>query len=183
MKNGRTIIEDQRFKLTIERLCRQLIESYDDFDNTYIVGIQTSGVVMAQRLHKTLSEILKNNKIQSGNLDITFYRDDFRLRQKPLKPSMTSIDDIEGKNVILVDDVLYTGRTIQAAMSALQDHGRPQKVELLALVDRRFNRHLPVQADYVGITVDAIDEAYVKVEWEEEEGADRVLLFGSKRAE
>jgi len=137
---------------------------------------------MANRIRLGLQDILKIKNIQSGNLDITFYRDDFRLREKPLQPSKTSIDfDLENKKVILVDDVLYTGRTIQAAMSALQDHGRPSQVEMLTLVDRRFNRHLPIRADYVGITVDSIDEAYVRVEWAEEMGTDKVLLFGSKR--
>jgi pyrimidine operon attenuation protein/uracil phosphoribosyltransferase len=182
MKNGRTILEKERFSLTLERLCHQLIEHYDNFEDTCLVGIQTSGVVMANRIRLGLQEILNIDHIQSGNLDITFYRDDFRLRAKPLHPSKTSIDfDLENKKVILVDDVLYTGRTIQAAMSALQDHGRPSQVEMLTLVDRRFNRHLPIRADYVGITVDSIDEAYVQVEWAEEKGTDKVLLFGSKR--
>ena len=84
------------------------------------------------------------------------------------------------KKVILVDDVLYTGRTIQAAMSALQHYGRPEKVELVAMVDRRFNRHLPIQSDYIGLTIDAIDEAYVKVEWEEQDGVDQIVLFPNK---
>lgn len=182
MKKGRTILEKERFSLTLERLCHQLIEHYDNFEDTCLVGIQTSGVVMADRIRKGLQDILKIENIQSGNLDITFYRDDFRLRDKLLHPSKTSIDfDLENKKVILIDDVLYTGRTIQAAMSALQDHGRPSQVEMLTLVDRRFNRHLPIRADYVGITVDSIDEAYVRVEWAEEKGTDKVLLFGSKR--
>jgi len=85
------------------------------------------------------------------------------------------------KKVILIDDVLYTGRTIQASLAALQDFGRPEKVELLTLVDRRFNRHLPIVSDYTGMTVDALDEAYVKVEWENLDGQDRILLFSAKR--
>ena len=87
---------------------------------------------------------------------------------------------MEDKKVLLVDDVLYTGRTIQAALTALQHYGRPEKVELVALVDRRFNRHLPIQSDYIGLTIDAIDEAYVKVEWEEQDGYDKIVLFPSK---
>ena len=87
---------------------------------------------------------------------------------------------VDGKNVILFDDVLYTGRTVQATLTALQHYGRPQKVELLALVDRRFNRHLPIRADYIGYAIDALDEAYVKVEWKELDGEDKILLYPEK---
>lgn len=182
MQKGRTILSKDRFRLTIDRLCHQLIEEYDTFENTCIIGIQPRGVYFSNRLHIRLSEILGSNDIEYGKLDISFYRDDFRVREKPLKTYSTEIDFlIENKKVILVDDVLYTGRTIQAAMSALQHYGRPGSVELVALVDRRFNRHLPVQADYVGYTVDALDEAYVKVEWAETDKQDRILIFPQKR--
>jgi pyrimidine operon attenuation protein/uracil phosphoribosyltransferase len=125
-----------------------------------------------------LLEITGVSAIQYGKLDITFYRDDFRHREKPLRANVTEMDFIvEDANVVLVDDVLYTGRTVQAALTALQHYGRPCKVELLALVDRRFNRDLPIKADYSGIRVDALDEAYVKVEWQQTEGEDRILIF------
>jgi pyrimidine operon attenuation protein/uracil phosphoribosyltransferase len=114
-------------------------------------------------------------------LDITFYRDDFRIRETPLAASTTNMDFlVDDRKVILIDDVLYTGRTIHAALTALQHYGRPKQVELIALVDRRFNRHLPIQSDYIGLTVDAVDEAYVKVEWKEIEGSDKILLFSNK---
>ena len=101
--------------------------------------------------------------------------------QGPLTPHPNEIDFIvTGKKVLLVDDVLYTGRTISAALSALQHYGRPDAVELLVLVDRRFNRHLPIQPDYFGIAVDAVDEAYVKVRWQEIHGEDEILLFDKK---
>ena len=118
-----------------------------------------------------------------GKLDITFYRDDFRTRVQPLEASVTQMDFlIDGYQVILVDDVLYTGRTINAALTALNHYGRPDKVELLALIDRRFNRHLPIQSDYVGLTVDSVDQAYVKVEWKgEQQAEDRVLLYAHKK--
>ena len=136
---------------------------------------------MANRINERLTTILGGTKIDYGKLDITFYRDDFRTREVPLKASSTELDFlVEGKDVILIDDVLYTGRTIQAGLSALQHYGRPREVKLLSLIDRRFNRHLPIQSDYIGLRVDAIDEAYVKVEWEEVEGMDRVLLFANK---
>ncbi|HAD12860.1 MAG TPA: bifunctional pyr operon transcriptional regulator/uracil phosphoribosyltransferase PyrR, partial [Saprospirales bacterium] len=124
---------------------------------------------------------LTGKKIEYGKLDITFYRDDFRMPSGPLAPHPNEIDFIVAdKRVLLVDDVLYTGRSITAALAALQHYGRPASVELLVLVDRRFNRHLPVQPDYYGITVDALDEAYVKVRWQETHGEDEILLFDKK---
>jgi pyrimidine operon attenuation protein/uracil phosphoribosyltransferase len=181
MQKGRVILDKERFGLTIERLCHQLIENYEDFSNTCIIGVQPRGVLLAKRIHERLKSILKKSSIQYGELDITFYRDDFRIREKPLAASTTNIDFlVENKKVILIDDVLYSGRTIHAALTALQHYGRPKKVELVALVDRRFNRHLPIQSDYVGLTVDAVDEAYVKVEWKEIDGSDKILLFSNK---
>ena len=182
MEKGRIILNPQRFKLTIDRLCHELIEEYSNFDNACIIGIQQHGVWLADHLHRRLLSILKVPQIQYGKLDITFYRDDFRIRAKPLEASATEIDFlVEDKRVILVDDVLYTGRTVHAALTALQHYGRPKQVELLSLVDRRFNRHLPIQSDYSGLTVDALEEAYVKVEWEERDGENRVLLFAHKK--
>ena len=181
MQKGRIILTNDRFQLTIERLCHQLIETYSAFDDACLIGIQPRGVLLADRIHRQLCNILKLKSIPYGKLDITFYRDDFRLRDKPLKASSTQMDFIvENKRVILIDDVLYSGRTVQAALTALQHYGRPQQVELVALIDRRFNRHLPIQADYIGCTVDALDEAYVKVEWQEIDGSDQVLLFAHK---
>ena len=165
----------------IDRLCHQLIENYPNFENTCLIGVQPRGTHLADRLHAKLKSILKIKDIEYGKLDITFYRDDFRTREKPLKASFTNMEFlVEDKNVLLVDDVLYTGRTIQSALTALQHYGRPKKVELVALVDRRFNRHLPIQSDYIGLTIDAIDEAYVKVDWKEHDGHDRIILFPNK---
>ena len=167
--------------LTLERLCQQLIEHYGDFEKTVIIGIQPRGVLLSNRLVALLRQHLPDKTIPYGKLDITFYRDDFRTREKPLSANVTEIDFlIEDKFVILIDDVLYTGRTIQAALTALQHYGRPSNVELMALIDRRFNRHLPICGDYIGMTVDALDEAYVKVEWKETSGRDRVLLYPEK---
>lgn len=180
MIEGRNILPAERFGLTLDRLCHQLIENYDDFEGACIIGVQPRGTLLADRIHAKLSTITGLPSIAYGKLDITFYRDDFRHREKPLRASTTEIDFlVEGKKVILIDDVLYTGRTIHAAMSALLDFGRPEKVELLVLVDRRFNRELPIKSDYTGIRVDALDEAYVRVDW----GADdhnQVLLFPHK---
>jgi pyrimidine operon attenuation protein/uracil phosphoribosyltransferase len=123
-------------------------------------------------------EAILNHPIVCGNLDITFYRDDFRRREKPIIPSVTNIDFvIENKNVVLIDDVLHTGRTIRSGLDAIMTFGRPNKVELLALIDRRFQRDLPIQADYVGYTVDTLISEKVSVEWKATEGADQVFLF------
>jgi len=177
MKKSRTILKDERFALTIERLCHQLIEKYDNFENTCLIGIQEGGVFMGDRIYAGLLAILGVERLDYGKLDITFYRDDFRTRTKPLKASSTEMDFlIEGKQVILMDDVLYTGRSVHAAMTALQHYGRPKNVELMVMVDRRFNRHLPIQSDYVGMTIDSLDEAYVKVEWAED-GKDKIRLI------
>lgn len=180
MARGKTILSSSKFDFTLKRLCHQLIENYDDFHDACIVGIQDSGAVLSDHLVRILREEM-GVRVDSGKLDISFYRDDYRRRDRPISPSATIMDFIiEDKKVILVDDVLYTGRTIHAAMSALQQFGRPQKVELLVFVDRRFNRHLPIKADYSGITVDAIDEAYVKVEWRESDGENRIKFYSKK---
>jgi pyrimidine operon attenuation protein/uracil phosphoribosyltransferase len=170
------ILEGELLEITITRLCYQLIEVHDDFKQSAIIGIQPRGVYLAKRIHQKLSSILKSKKINYGELDITFYRDDFR--RKELIPNKTNIDFIiEDKNIVLIDDVLFTGRTIRAGLDAMLAFGRPKDVELLVLIDRRFSRHLPIQAKYAGKTIDSIESQKVKVEWKETEGKDRVTLL------
>jgi pyrimidine operon attenuation protein/uracil phosphoribosyltransferase len=172
----RIILDSKHFEITVTRLCHQLIEVHNDFSKTVIIGLQPRGIFLAQRIQKKLSEILKKKDIKCGSLDITFYRDDFR--QKELVPNRTDIDfDIENKNIVLVDDVLFTGRTIRAGLDAMLTFGRPKDVELLVLIDRRLSRHLPIQAKYVGKTIDSIASEKVKVEWKETDGADKVTLL------
>lgn len=181
MEEGKVILEKTRFYITLRRLCEQLIENYGDFEDTCMIGLQPRGVYFAERIVNYLQSELDDCRLEYGKLDITFYRDDYRIRDKPLSASPTDINFIvENKKVILVDDVLYTGRTVQAAMTALQHYGRPRSVELVALVDRRFNRHLPILANYVGITVDSVDDAYVRVDWAEGTMANRIMLFPKK---
>jgi pyrimidine operon attenuation protein/uracil phosphoribosyltransferase len=173
-----TLLDGQKFQITIQRLCRQLIENHNDFSNSVIIGIQPRGIYLAKRIAEELRKILPGKTIQHGDLDITFFRDDFRRRESPLVPNQTRIDFIvEGKKVILMDDVLWTGRTIRAAMDALLAFGRPQKVELLVLVDRRYSRDLPVAANYIGIEVDSIASQKVVVSWKETDGEDEVVLL------
>ncbi len=182
MKRAKTILQDKKFRFVIERICRQLIENHGDFSNTCLIGIQDRGGLFADRLYGVLKNEIPDLKLEFGKLDITFYRDDFRTGKTPLSASKTEMDFlIENKKVIVVDDVLYTGRTIQAALSAMQHYGRPEKVELAVMVDRRFNRELPIQADYAGTAVDAVDKAYVEVTWQQNDGEDKIVLYPPKQ--
>lgn len=170
------ILNSEKFDVTVKRLCFQLIENHDNFENSVIIGLQPRGVYLAHRLQKILEEQI-GSPIQCGGLDITFFRDDFRSKQEPLIPSVTNIDfTVEGKKVILVDDVLYTGRTVRSGLDALMTFGRPYNVELMCLISRRFSRNLPIQPRYIGRSVDAIDAQRVTVEWEETDGEDKVIL-------
>ena len=176
----RIILDSQKLLLTIDRLCHQLIEQHQDFSHSCIIGVQPRGVLLAARIHKRLQQILKRKDIAYGKLDITFHRDDFRQKGAPMTASETAIDfSLEGKSIVLVDDVLYTGRTIRAALDALLAFGRPSDVELLVLIDRRLQRHLPIQAKYVGKVIDSIATEKVKVEWAETEGADKVWILNN----
>jgi pyrimidine operon attenuation protein / uracil phosphoribosyltransferase len=172
----RLILNPQQLDITIKRLCHELIEVHDTFRETVILGLQPRGIYMARRIHKELQQILGVDDINLGELDVTFYRDDFR--KKDLVPNTTSIDFIiEDKNVVLIDDVLFTGRTIRAGLDAMLAFGRPTDVELLVLIDRRFSRHVPIQAKYVGKRVDTVASERVIVNWKETEGEDKVWLL------
>lgn len=175
------LIDPVQFNLIVDRLAHQLIENHRDFSETVILGLQPRGVFLARRIHDKIKAILPDVQIEIGDLDVTFFRDDFRRRDKPLAPSNTEIDFlIEGKKVILVDDVLYTGRTIRAGLDAMLSFGRPDAVELLVLIDRRFSRELPIEASYVGKAVDSIDSQRVTVSWKEIGGKDLVELQTNK---
>jgi pyrimidine operon attenuation protein/uracil phosphoribosyltransferase len=177
----RTLLDGPKFQITIKRLCHQLIENHTDFSNTVLIGIQPRGSYFADRVQQELSAVLPESKIRKGNLDITFFRDDFRRKDGLVSASSNSIDFIiEGKNVVLIDDVLWTGRTIRAALDALLAFGRPAKVELMVLIDRRFSRHVPIEADYTGQEVDSVDSQLVRVAWKEVDGEDRVILLSDR---
>ena len=172
----RLLLDSLQIEITITRLCYQLIENHDDFSNSAIIGMQPRGIFLANRIHQNLLTILKTSLLNFGSLDVTFYRDDFR-RREIIAPGKTNIDFlIENKKVILIDDVFFTGRTVRAGLDALLDFGRPEKVELLTLVDRRYNRHLPIAPDYTGVQVDTITSEKVKVQWKEKDGEDAVWL-------
>ena len=174
----KVLLSSKEINIILHRLACQLLENHIDFKNTVLIGLQPRGIFLAQRLCKILQEEYNVNHIDVGVLDITFYRDDFRRSDKPLEATKTKINFlIEDKNVVLIDDVLHTGRSINAALTALQSFGRPSEVELLTLIDRRFSRHLPIQPNYRGRQVDAIDGEKVKVMWEENEGEDIIYLI------
>lgn len=173
----KTLLNNDQLHITLQRLAHQLVENHTSFTNTVIIGIQPRGIFLSDRIAQMVKKITGNKKIQYGKLDITFYRDDVQSRDIQV-PTDTDIPfSIQDKTVVLIDDVLHTGRTIRSAMDALIDFGRPKKVELLVLIDRRFSRELPVQPDYVGHTVDTIQSQKVKVYWKEKDGKDEVVLI------
>ncbi len=171
----KTILSEQQMALSIQRLAHQMLENNQAMINTVIIGLQPRGVFLSDRIVAALKEIIPGHSFHYGKLDITFYRDDVR---KTLHiANETDIPfSIEGKSVILIDDVLYTGRTIRAALDALLDFGRPSKVSLCVLIDRRFSRELPIQPDYAGKAIDSIFTDKVKVNWKEKDEKDEVVL-------
>ncbi|MCC7331404.1 MAG: bifunctional pyr operon transcriptional regulator/uracil phosphoribosyltransferase PyrR [Flavobacteriales bacterium] len=177
-KNQRVILDSVHFDLIIKRLAHQLIENHSDSTSTVLLGLQPRGIYLAERLKEELLSINKKFKIELGALDITFYRDDFRRRDHPLIPSETNLDFIiEDKTVILIDDVLFTGRSIRAGLDAMLAFGRPKRVELLVLVNRRYERQLPIQAKYIGKNVHSVSSERVKVSWKQIDGEDKVILY------
>ena len=178
VQNHKKIIDASKLSLILNRLASQLFEKHNDFSNAVIIGIQPRGKELSIKLKELIEKNYNISKINIGFLDVTFFRDDFGREKKVLNANKTSIDFIiENKTVVLIDDVLYTGRSVTAALSALQTFGRPSKVELLSLIDRRFSRHLPIQPDYCGSQVDAINDQRVMVKWKETDGEDSVYLY------
>ena len=173
----KVLLTSKEVNIILHRLACQLIEKHLDFSNTILIGIQPRGKFLAERIKQILENEYNIKNIPLGFLDITFFRDDFRTNDKTLEANMTQIDFlVESKKVVFIDDVLYTGRSIRAALTAIQSFGRPSGIELLTLIDRRFSRDLPIQPDYRGRQVDAINNERVIVNWKENDGIDQVLL-------
>ncbi|HSD14239.1 MAG TPA: bifunctional pyr operon transcriptional regulator/uracil phosphoribosyltransferase PyrR [Flavobacterium sp.] len=173
----KVLLTSKEVNIILHRLACQLIEKHLDFSNTILIGIQPRGKYVAERIKQILEEEYNIKNIPLGFLDITFFRDDFRRTEKPMEANKTQIDFlVEDKKVVFIDDVLYTGRSIRAALTAIQSFGRPSGIELLTLIDRRFSRDLPIQPDYRGRQVDAINNEKVLVNWKENDGVDQVLL-------
>ncbi len=175
------LLSSKEIHIILHRLACQLREKHLDFSNSVLIGIQPRGVYLAERLKSLLETDYGVKAPELGYLDITFFRDDFRRNEKPLEANQTRIDFlVEDKNVIFIDDVLYTGRSIRAALTAIQSFGRPSSIELLVLIDRRFSRDLPIQPDYRGRQVDAINDEKVRVCWTSKDGEDAVYLVNNK---
>jgi pyrimidine operon attenuation protein/uracil phosphoribosyltransferase len=171
----KTLLTEQQIGLTVKRLAHQLLENHVELENTVLIGLQPRGIFLSDRIVQEIKAGSEAETIRYGKLDITFYRDD--VRKEIHVPNQTDINfSIEEKQVVLIDDVLYTGRTIRAALDALMDFGRPAKVELMVLIDRRYSRQLPIQADYIGRSVDSIITQRVKVMWKEKDALDEVVL-------
>jgi pyrimidine operon attenuation protein/uracil phosphoribosyltransferase len=174
------LLNSKEIDIILHRLACQLIENHNNFENTVLIGIQPRGVFLAERLVAILKNHYNILNVQLGQLDITFYRDDFRRRGEPLEANKTYINFIvEDKNVVFIDDVLFSGRSIRAALTAIQSFGRPTDIELLVLIDRRFSRHLPIQPNYRGRQVDVINEERVTVNWKEKDGKDAVYIINN----
>jgi pyrimidine operon attenuation protein/uracil phosphoribosyltransferase len=170
-----------KLRVTLLRLSHELIEQYGDFRDTVILALQPRGIYVGRRMRDILEALLPGQQIPYGELDVTFFRDDFRKRSTPLQANQTRIDFlVEGKHVLLIDDVLYTGRTIRAAMDAMLAYGRPLSVNLLVLVDRKHQRELPIEPSYSGIQVDTIETQRVLVKLRESGGDDQVLLVNEQ---
>ena len=168
----KTLLTSKEVTIILHRLACQLVEKHLDFSDTVLIGIQPRGKYLAARIKEILEKEYNIQDIALGYLDITFFRDDFRRTEKILEANKTQIDFlVEDKKVVFIDDVLYTGRSIRSALTAIQSFGRPREIELMVMIDRRFSRHLPIQPDYRGKQVDAFNEERVVVQWKDVDGA------------
>ncbi len=173
----KAILTEQQLAITIKRLTHQILENHVNLENTVLIGLQPRGIFLSDKIVQEIKNEITDEKIHYGRLDITFYRDD--IRKELHNANKTEIPfSIEGKIVVLIDDVLYTGRTIRAALDALLDFGRPEKVELCVLIDRRYSRQFPIQADYIGKSIDSILTQKVKVLWNKKDGKEEVFITG-----
>ncbi|MDD4820255.1 MAG: bifunctional pyr operon transcriptional regulator/uracil phosphoribosyltransferase PyrR [Flavobacteriales bacterium] len=169
------IISKKQLEATVQRLVCQLVENHKDFSDTAIIGIQRRGVILAEKITDILQKDYGIKNLKTGSLDVTFFRDDFRRRIEPARANTTSVlFPVDNQKVVFVDDVLHTGRTQRAALSAINSFGRPSQIELLVLVDRRYSRELPIQPDYKGVQVDVVEGEKVIVDLTE--GKERVYL-------
>lgn len=171
----KSILTEEQVAITVKRLARHIYENHLELTDTAIIGLQPRGIFLSDKIVDELNKLCKSD-FPYGKLDITFYRDD--VRSELHIANKTDIPfSIENKNVVLIDDVLFTGRTIRAALDALLAFGRPSKVELCVLIDRRFSRELPIQPDYCGRAIDTFASQKVKVHWKEKDERNEVVLI------
>ena len=179
MTDSRQILNRKQIAIMIRRLCHELIEDHQDFSDTVIVSLLPRGKHVSKRIIDTLEKILEK-KIEFGELDSSFYRDDLRRHHKPIVPHKMNMNiSVDNKYVVIIDDVLYTGRSVRSAIDALMPFGRPKAIKLLVLIDRRLSRHLPIQPDYVGKVIDSIDAEKVIVSIDENDQNDSILILKS----
>ena len=164
----KVLLNSKKIDIILNRLVCQLVENHKDFNDTVLIGLQPRGTFLIEKILEIFKKKYPKINISSGILDFTFFRDDFRRSEKTLKASSTEINfTIENKNVVLIDDVLFTGRSIKAAMSSMDSYGRPNSIELLVLIDRRYKREIPIQANYCGAKIDTFKGDKVNVVWNE----------------
>ena len=162
---SKILLSEKKLEIILNRLCHQLKEKHGDFSKTILVGLQPRGTLLLDRLITLLNK-QGFKDLKHGKLDTTFFRDDYRTSGKPLNANKTEMNEaVEGMDVVFVDDVLFTGRSIRSALTAIDVYGRPNSIELLVLIDRRFSRHLPIQPDYLGVQIDALQGDRVRVVW------------------
>ena len=173
----RTILDNVQLEYILHRLAHQLIEVHGGFKDSILLGVQPRGITLCSIIHPLIEYKLKS-KIYHGSIDISMHRDDIHLQGTNLSIGKTEIPiSLDNKNIVLIDDVLYTGRTIRAALDTLMDYGRPRDIELLVLIDRRLHRHVPIQAKYIGRAIDSIEEEKVKVILEKDSKKNRVEIL------
>lgn len=169
-------MDKDEIRRALLRLSHQILEKNPEMEDLVVIGIHRRGVTLAERISKMIEEI-KGRKLPTGSLDITLYRDDLtRIAYQPIVRNTNILFPIDDKKVVLVDDVLYTGRTVRAAIDALLDFGHPKEIELVVLIDRG-HRELPIRADYVGKNIPTSSEEMVEVRVEELDGTDEVLIL------
>ena len=162
----KVLLDSKKIDIILNRLVCQLVENHKDFDNTVLIGLQPRGAFLIDKILEIFNKEYPTIDIKSGILDFTFFRDDFRRSEKTLSASSTKINfSVENKNVVLIDDVLFTGRSIKAAMSSMDSYGRPNSIELLVLIDRRYKREIPIEANYCGAKIDTFKGDRVNVVW------------------
>ena len=173
----KVLLDSKKIDLILNRLVCELVENHKDFNNTVLIGLQPRGTYLIEKILNIFKKKFPNINIESGILDFTFFRDDFRRSDKTLKANSTQINfSIENKNVVLIDDVLFTGRSIKAAMSSMDSYGRPNSIELLVLIDRRYKREIPIQANYCGAKIDTFKGDKVNVVWNENSKKDVIYI-------
>jgi pyrimidine operon attenuation protein/uracil phosphoribosyltransferase len=179
MSDRREILNKKQIDIILKRLCHQLIENHNDFSDTVIVSLLPRGKHVARRIVTKLENFL-GHTINYGEIDSSFYRDDLRRHSEPIIPHKMKMNiSVDDKHVVIIDDVLYTGRSVRSAIDALMPFGRPKSIELLVFIDRRLSRHLPIQPDYVGKVVDSIDSEKVVVNIDANDGDDNILILKS----